>query len=183
MLLACASLTTWKRTSTPARKICTSLLGPGTVADDKTESGVRLDMIGYTISLPDNRVLISRKNFLTALHEFISTDVTKRINLRAVQRLASFGTRYRYGKICRVMRPFSGALYRVTWGRVDEHAIFALSTEAIIAIQCWRAMRCLGEGIYEDTRVLCSHHTYTSGGIRLVFKRCRTHMVGAYERY
>jgi hypothetical protein len=91
-------------------------------------------MIGYTISLPDNRVLISRKNFLTELHGFISTDVTKRINLRAVQR---------YGKICRVMRPFCGALYRVTWGRVDEHAIFHLSTEAIIAIQCWRAMLCL----------------------------------------
>jgi hypothetical protein len=98
-------------------------------------------MIGYTISLPDNRVLISRKNFLTALHGFISTDVTKRINLRAAQRLASFVTRY--GKICRVMRPFCGALYLVTWGRVDEHAIFHLSTEAIIAIQCWRAMLCL----------------------------------------
>jgi hypothetical protein len=52
------------------RGICTSLLGPGSVADDKTESGVRLDMIGYTISRPDNRVLISRKNFLTALHGF-----------------------------------------------------------------------------------------------------------------
>jgi hypothetical protein len=55
-----------------ARDICTSLLGPGSVADDKTESGVRLDMIGYTISLPENRVLISRKKILTALHGFIS---------------------------------------------------------------------------------------------------------------
>jgi hypothetical protein len=125
-----------------ARDICTSLLGPGSVADDTTESGVRLDMIGYTISLPENRLLISRKKFLTALHGCISTDVTKRINLRAAQRLASFGTRY--GKICRVMRPFCRALYPVTWGRVDEHAIFPLSTtEAIIAIQCWRAMPCL----------------------------------------
>jgi hypothetical protein len=124
-----------------ARDICTSLLGPGSVADDKTERGVRLDMIGYTISLPDNRVLISRKNFLIALHGFISTDVTRRTNLRAAQRLASYGTRY--GKICRVMRPFCSALYRVTWGRVDEHALFYLSPEAIIAIQCWRAMLCL----------------------------------------
>lgn len=126
---------------TAAREICTSLLGPGSVADDKTESGVRLDMIGYTISLPDNRVLISRKNFLTALHGFISTDVSRRINLKTAQRLASYGTRY--GKICRVMRPFCGALYRVTWGRVDEHAVFHLSPEAIVAIQCWRAMLCL----------------------------------------
>ena len=124
-----------------AKEICTDLLGPESVADDKTEFGVRLDMIGYTISLPDNRVLISRKNFLTALHGFISTDVTKRINLKAAQRLASYGTRY--GKICRVMRPFCGALYRVTWGRTDDHALFYLSPEAIIAIQCWRAMLCL----------------------------------------
>jgi hypothetical protein len=124
-----------------AKDICTSLLGPGSVADDKTESGVRLDMIGYTISLPDNRVSISRKNFLTALHGFISTDVSKQITLKAAQRIASHGTRY--GKICRVMRPFCSALYRVTWGRVDEHALFFLSPEAIIAIQCWRAMLCL----------------------------------------
>lgn len=41
------------------REICTSLLGPESVADDKTEYGVRLDVIGYTISLPDHRVLIS----------------------------------------------------------------------------------------------------------------------------
>jgi hypothetical protein len=40
------------------------------------------------------------------------------------------------------MRPFCGALYRVTWGRVDENAIL-LSPEAVIAIQCWRAMLCL----------------------------------------
>jgi hypothetical protein len=31
----------------------------------------------------------------------------------------------------------------VTWGRVDECALFYLSTDAIVAIQCWRAMLCL----------------------------------------
>jgi hypothetical protein len=104
------------------KDICASLLGPGFVADDKTEFGVQLDMIGYTIRLPENMVSILRKNFLTALHGFISTDVTKRITFRRAQRIASHGTRY--GKICRVMRPSCGALYRVTWGRVDEHAFF-----------------------------------------------------------
>jgi hypothetical protein len=99
-------------------------------------------MIGYTISLLDNRVLISRKNFLTALHDFISTDVTKRINLRAAKRLASYGTRY--GKICR--------------GRVDENAIFHLSPEAIIAIQCWRAMLCLVR--FKDTEFTRAVESY-----------------------
>ena len=73
-----------------ARAICTNLLGPGAVTDDKTEHGVRLDVIGYTLDLTQERVLIARKNFLTALHGFISTDVTQRLNLKAVQRLASW---------------------------------------------------------------------------------------------
>lgn len=75
------------------RDICTSLLGSGSVADDKTEHGTRLDIIGYTVDLSTERVLIARKNFLTALHGFISTDVHRRINLRTAQRLASWGTR------------------------------------------------------------------------------------------
>ena len=123
------------------RGICTDLLGSGAVADDKTEHGVRLDVIGYTLDLTQERVLIARKNFLTALHGFITTDVTKRLNLKAAQRLASWGTRY--GKICRVMRPFCGALNRMTWGRTDSFALFHLSVEAVVAIQCWRAMLCL----------------------------------------
>lgn len=124
-----------------ARRICTDLLGSSAVADDKTEFGTRLDIIGYTMCLDTERVLIARKNFLTALHGFISTDVHKRINLRTAQRLASWGTRY--GKICRVMRPFCTALNRATWGRTDPHALFDIPTEAVIAIQCWRAILCM----------------------------------------
>ena len=82
-------------------------LGSGAVA--KTEHGTRMDVIGNTIDLNTERVLIASKNFLTALHGFITTDVVERVNLRSAQRLASWATRY--GKICRVMRPFCGALY------------------------------------------------------------------------
>ena len=123
------------------RKTCTDLLGPGSIADDKTEFGIRLDMIGYTIDLRTQRVLISLKNFLAALHGFVSIDVTERIKLSVAQRLASWGTRY--GKICRVMRPFCGALNRMMVGRTEPHALFHWSGEAVIAIQCWRAMLCL----------------------------------------
>lgn len=116
------------------RIIYTSLMGPGAMADDKTESGIRLNVIGYTVDLVTERELIARKNFLTALHRFISSDVNKRINLRTAQRLLSWGTRY--GKICRVMRPFCTALNRATWGRTDPHALFSIPTETIAAIQC-----------------------------------------------
>ena len=137
------------------RGICTALLGPGAVADDKTEHGTRLDIIGYTVDLLTMRVLIARKNFLTALHGFITTDVEGRINLRTAQRLASWGTRY--GKICRVMRPFCTALNRATWGRTDEHALFWIPTETIVAIQCWRAMlRLVRHRETEFTRTIVS---------------------------
>ena len=114
------------------REICTSLLGSGAVADDKTETGTRVDIIGYTVDLETKRVSIAKKNFRTALHGFIGTDVTKRHNLRTAQRLASWGTRY--GKICRVMRPFCGALNAQTWGRKDPHALFNLTSTAKVAI-------------------------------------------------
>ena len=114
-----------------ARHVCTDILGSGAVADDKTEEGTRLDIIGYTMCLETERVLISRKNFLTALHRFVSTDVGGRINLRQAQRLASLGTRY--AKICRVMRPFCTALHRATRGRTDGFALFNQPEEAVTA--------------------------------------------------
>jgi hypothetical protein len=124
-----------------ARRICVDLLGSTAVADDKKEHGVCLDVIGYTINLPEKRVLIAKKNFLKALHGYISTDVTKRVNLKTAQRLASYSTRY--GRICQVMRPFSSALYWVTWGRTSNHALFWLSQAAIIAMQC--SVSCVSE--------------------------------------
>ena len=46
-----------------ARKVCTGLLGPSAVADEKTEWGRRLDIIGFTVDLDSRRVTISKKNF------------------------------------------------------------------------------------------------------------------------
>ena len=45
------------------RKVCTGLLGPSAVADEKTEWGRRLDIIGFTVDLDSRRVTISKKNF------------------------------------------------------------------------------------------------------------------------
>ena len=123
------------------RSVCTDLLGPEAVADDKTETGRRLDVLGYVIDLDLRRVSIARKNYLTALHGFLSVDLDGSMTLRSAQRLASWGSRY--SRICRVMRPFSGALHRLTVGRTSPHASFKLSAEARVTIQCWRALLCL----------------------------------------
>ena len=130
------------------RSICTSLLGPTAVADDKTELGRRLDVIGYVIDLDTQRVSISRKNLLSALHGFITVDINGAMTLRVAQRLASQASRY--GKICRVMRPFCGALNRLIAGRTSVHASFPIPEEAKIAIKSWQAMLCLVR--YDETR-------------------------------
>ena len=123
------------------RETCTDLLGPTAVADDKTETGRRLDVIGYIVDLDLQRVLIARKNYLNTLHGFASINLQEPMKLRTAQKLASWASRY--GKICRVMRPFCGALNRMISGRLDPHASFPISAEAAIAIKCWLGMLCL----------------------------------------
>ena len=130
------------------RDTCTGLLGPTAVADDKTEVGRRLDVIGYVVDLDIQRVLIARKNFLNTLHGFVNVNVYGTMGLRTAQKLASWASRY--GKICRVLRPFCGALNRLIAGRLDPHASFPVSAEARIAIKSWQAMLCLVR--YQETR-------------------------------
>ena len=124
-----------------ARDICTGLLGPTAVADEKTEEGRKVDVIGYVIDLDSQRVSIARKNYLSALHSFVSIDVEKKMGLRIAQRLASWASRY--GQICRVMRPLCGALNRLIAGRSAPRVLFVLSAEVKIAIKSWQAMLCL----------------------------------------
>ena len=50
-----------------AKAVCTSLLGPNAIAEDKTETGVRMDVLGYVLDLEHKLFSISRKNFLNAV--------------------------------------------------------------------------------------------------------------------
>ena len=119
-------------------QICNDLLGPNAIALDKTEEGTRLEIIGYVVDLESMRVSIARKNFLSAIHGFLSVDLYGSTKLKTMQKLASWGSRY--GRICRLMRPFCGALNRATMGRRDRYATFTLDEETRCAIRCWRAM-------------------------------------------
>ena len=121
-----------------ARGVCTDLLGSSAVADDKTEWGRRLDIIGFTVDLDLMSVTISRKNFLNTLYGFMSIDLEAPISLRVAQRLASWGSRY--GSICRAMRPFSAALHRMAAGRTTRMSTFLVNSEAKLAIRLWRTM-------------------------------------------
>jgi hypothetical protein len=120
------------------KKICTSLQGSGAVADEKTETERRLDVIGYTICFDTERVAIAQKNFLKALHGFAKTDVTAKMKLWTAQRFASWGNRY--CKMRRAKRLFCSYLSRNTWGRTESHAPYQLPEETIVAVKCWRDM-------------------------------------------
>lgn len=128
--------------------ICTRLLGPDAVAQDKTEQGTRLDIIGYVVDLHSKRVSIARKNFLNTLYGFLRVDLNKQITLKDAQRLASWASRY--GQICRAMRPFCSALNNLTANRHNRHVLIQLTNESKIAIRLWRAMLYLIE--YDEVR-------------------------------
>lgn len=72
-----------------ATRIYLSLLGPESVATDKTETGTRLEIIGYVVDLDTMRVSIARKNFLSPIHGFLSVDLYGCARLKTMQKLAS----------------------------------------------------------------------------------------------
>ena len=121
-----------------AKSVCIDLLGPKAIAEDKTETGTRLDVLGYVIDLQLELVSISRKNFLNALYGFFTTDLDPKLMLSTAEKLASWGSRY--SRICRAMRPFCGALHRATSGRKNRHVQFYLPEEVQRAVRGWRAM-------------------------------------------
>ena len=86
-------------------------------------------------------MLTSRKNYLNTLHGFAAVNPEGAMTLRTFHKLASWASRY--GKICRVMRPYCGSLNRLIAGRTEPHATSPVSAEAYIAIKCWLAILCL----------------------------------------
>jgi hypothetical protein len=121
-----------------AKDVCRSFLGPNAIAEDKTDTGTRLDVLGYVLDIEQRLVSIPRKNFLKAVYGFFTTNLGEKVTLKTAEKLASWGSRY--SKICRAMRLFCGALHRVTSGRKCRHALFLFPEEAQMAIRGWRAM-------------------------------------------
>ena len=84
-----------------SKAVCVDLLGPNAIAEDKTESGIRLDVLGYVLDLGPRLASISRKNFMNAVYGFFTTELDKEISLATALKLASRGSRY--SKICRAV--------------------------------------------------------------------------------
>ena len=126
-------------------RICEDLLGPRSVAKDKTEftnaMQRSLDAIGYTLDVALLVVTLTRRNFLRTIYAFFSVNETEPMPVATVERLASLATRY--SDICRELRPFTRALYACTAGIKNRRASVRLTPAAQLTVHLWRTMLCL----------------------------------------
>jgi hypothetical protein len=117
--------------------VCEGLLGLGAIEPSKTESGRRLQVIGYIIDLDTQLVTIAEKNVLRAIYGFLSIRLDEPVMVKTMQRLASWGTRY--SGVCVFMRPFVRALYNCYVGR-SEHVSFMVTIDAARSVRLFRVL-------------------------------------------
>jgi len=113
-----------------------NILGPGSIADEKTEISRRLNWIGWVINLDDRTVGIARHNMLKALYSYFAINISRPVKVKDIRAMASRGSRY--ALICTVMKPFTGTLYQEIAGMVNDEATKSLSKQARISVRLWR---------------------------------------------
>jgi hypothetical protein len=119
------------------------LLGPKSVAHDKTEYGRVLDLLGWTFDLNTRTVSASKKNILKAIHAFFSINIDGMVLLEDVERAASYASRY--SVLSRAMRPYTAALHRAAaeYGGNHHAQPRKLTEHARCDIIMWRSYLCL----------------------------------------
>jgi hypothetical protein len=122
------------------RKEAEGLLGPRALAEQKWESGRRIDYIGWVIDLDSRQVFLKRRNFLKVLHGFFAIDLTAKWTGRVVERLASWASRY--AAVLRHLKPFSDDLYSELRGWRNRDASRTIGPRGRRAVLMWRVVLC-----------------------------------------
>ena len=78
---------------------------------------------------------ISAKNVMRAFHGFMNLDTSKKVNLRMMQQVSSWGSRY--SNINVLMKPFVHELYASYQGR-REHVLFELEPTTARVVKLFR---------------------------------------------
>ena len=126
----------------------------GAIATDKTEVDTQqgtigqLDGIGYTVDRIANRVGISARNKAKAFSAVWSIGDGRGTRLKAVQRIASHGSRYK--AVVPMMAPFTRALHAACKGHRHQHATFDLTRETMAAVWMMRVLLVLSEVMDRD---------------------------------
>jgi hypothetical protein len=121
--------------------IVEGLLGPGSVAVDKLETGRKIDIIGWHFDLDLRIVSLTQRAMHKLIHSMFSIEVTQKFSLKHIQRLASWTSLY--SKVLRHLRPFSAALYTETVGLTNQNMSKNLGVAAQSSIMIWRVMLCM----------------------------------------
>jgi hypothetical protein len=125
-----------------ARGICTGLLGPAAIAEEKVEWGTDLDVLGWHISLSKLLLGLARKNYLNALHSFFTIGADGTFTVPEMERLASLSCRY--SMVYRQAGPFSSALYAATQGLKNRRARHKLQPATAMAFDLWKLVLVAG---------------------------------------
>jgi hypothetical protein len=126
------------------REVCTGLLGPKAMAEDKWASGRTLDFIGWSVSLSSQHVTLSDKNYFKILYGFFNIDVESKestICRDALERLASWSARY--SQVVRQASPFTSVFYAQL--ALSKHKHIRMTEATKSAIVMWRILLCLSE--------------------------------------
>lgn len=93
-------------------KVSCDLLGAGSMAEDKFDTGRQLDILGWEIDLDSMTVRTSERNFLKGMYWFWKVSAHGGpVTLEEAQKVAAYGQRY--SLVCPMMTPFLGPLYRM----------------------------------------------------------------------
>ena len=124
------------------RSLFIELLGDMAVEDDKTESGRRLDLIGWDFNLDKRHVGIAQKNALKAFYGYARHDLNAKIPIKRVEAWASWAERY--GEICLHMRPFRRILYNQMHGhrhlQANRHISVSIDNKARRTVRLYAAL-------------------------------------------
>jgi hypothetical protein len=125
-----------------AAKVCRGLLGPDSVADDKSEKNRRMVCLGWVFDLNTLTVAISKKNMLKVLYYFFCFDIKGKVKLDLIEKISSLASRY--AMLCRHMTPHTSSLYKCIAGYKGNHnKTRKLSHHARADVAMWRAFLCL----------------------------------------
>ena len=120
-----------------AESFCRDLLGPDAIAKEKSESGRKLEFIGYEVDLRRGSVSLSRRNRLRSLHAFLTADLdgTGTMPVRELQKLAALAMRY--AAVCQLLRPFVNVIFGAFKGAGESPRVL-LDPRARVVLRLFR---------------------------------------------
>ena len=118
-------------------EVAESLLGPTAIEWKKFYYGRVMVALGWQIDLNSRRVTLSHRNFLKVVYGFYSIDISTKLKVRMLNKLASWSSRYT--QILRALQPCTVSLYSQIAGMKNMEATMNLHEDTRTSILLWRA--------------------------------------------